>query len=81
MSAISLARQHTDVRAAEAIELFCYQAKQWIGAFAAVLGGLDTLVFAGGIGENAPRSAAASARDWISSVSPWTMAATRPATC
>ena len=46
-----LARQHTDVRAAEAIELFCYQAKQWIGAFAAVLGGLDTLVFAGGIGE------------------------------
>jgi len=42
-----------DVRAAEAIALFCYQAKKWIGAFAAVLGGLDTLVFAGGIGENA----------------------------
>ena len=34
--------------------LFCYQAKKWIGAFAAALGGLDTLVFAGGIGENAP---------------------------
>lgn len=44
----------TDVRAAEAIALFCYQAKKWVGAFAAVLGGLDTLVFAGGIGENAP---------------------------
>ncbi len=33
--------------------LFCYQAKKWIGSFAAALGGLDTLVFAGGIGENA----------------------------
>ena len=42
-----------DVRAAEAILLFCYQVKKWIGAFAAALGGLDTLVFAGGIGENA----------------------------
>ena len=49
-----LARQHVDVRAAEAIELFCYQAKKWIGAFAAALGGIDALVFAGGIGENAP---------------------------
>jgi acetate kinase len=43
-----------DARAAEAIALFCYQAKKWIGAFAAALGGLDTLVFAGGIGEHAP---------------------------
>jgi acetate kinase len=43
-----------DVRAAEAIALFCYQVKKWIGAYAAALGGLDTLVFAGGIGENAP---------------------------
>jgi acetate kinase len=47
------AREATDVRAAEAVELFCYQARKWIGSFAAVLGGLDTLVFAGGIGENA----------------------------
>jgi acetate kinase len=46
-------RQASDVRAAEAVELFCYQARKWIGAFAAVLGGLETLVFAGGIGENA----------------------------
>jgi acetate kinase len=43
-----------DLRAAEAVALFCYQIKKWIGAFAAALGGLDTLVFAGGIGEKAP---------------------------
>jgi acetate kinase len=49
-----LKRQKGDVRAAEAIEVFCYQAKKWIGAYAAALGGLDTLVFSGGIGENAP---------------------------
>ncbi len=49
-----LAREETDVRAAEALALFCYQAKKWIGSFAATLGGLDTLVFAGGIGENSP---------------------------
>jgi acetate kinase len=42
-----------DVRAAEAVALFCYQVKKWVGAFAAAIGGLDTLVFAGGIGENA----------------------------
>jgi len=48
-----LKSESTDPRAAEAIALFCYQAKKWIGAFAAALGGLDTLVFAGGIGENA----------------------------
>jgi acetate kinase len=42
-----------DVRAAEAVALFCYQVRKWIGAFAAALGGLDSLVFAGGIGENA----------------------------
>jgi acetate kinase len=49
-----LAREATDAHAAEAVELFCYQAKKWLGAFAAVLGGIDTLVFAGGIGENSP---------------------------
>jgi acetate kinase len=42
-----------DIRAAEAVALFCYQAKKWIGSFAAALGGVDTLVFAGGIGEHA----------------------------
>jgi acetate kinase len=49
-----LKKESQDVRAAEAIDLFCYQVKKWIGAFAAGLEGLDTLVFAGGIGENAP---------------------------
>jgi acetate kinase len=49
-----LAREGGDVRAALAVALFCYQAKKWIGSFAAALGGLDALVFAGGIGENAP---------------------------
>lgn len=43
----------TDERAVEAIELFCYQVKKYIGAYAAALGGLDTLVFSGGIGESA----------------------------
>jgi len=47
-----LASEKRDVRAAEAIAVFCYQAKKWIGAFAAALGGLDHLVFAGGIGEH-----------------------------
>jgi acetate kinase len=49
-----LARESRDQRAAEAVALFCYQAKKWIGSFAAALGGLDTLVFAGGIGEHSP---------------------------
>jgi acetate kinase len=48
-----LARESSDPRAAEALALFCYQAKKWIGSFAAALGGVDTLVFAGGIGEYA----------------------------
>jgi acetate kinase len=43
-----------DVRAAEAVAVFCYSVKKAIGAFAAVLGGADALVFAGGIGENSP---------------------------
>ena len=48
------AREASDVRAAQAVELFCYQVRKWIGSFAAALGGLETLVFAAGIGENAP---------------------------
>jgi acetate kinase len=47
-----LARRESDIRAAEAIDLFCYRLKTGIGALAAVLGGLDTLVFSGGVGEN-----------------------------
>ena len=49
-----LAREDRDTRAAEAVALFCYQVKKWIGSFTVALGGLDTLVFAGGIGEHAP---------------------------
>jgi acetate kinase len=49
-----LALEKKDIRAAQAVELFCYQARKWIGSFAAVLGGLDRLIFTGGIGENSP---------------------------
>ena len=44
-----LEHEGSDIRAAEAVALFCYQVKKWVGAFAAALGGVDTLVFAGGI--------------------------------
>ncbi len=49
-----LAHEIEDHRAAEAIALFCYQIKKCIGSFAAALGGLDTLVFTGGMGEKSP---------------------------
>jgi len=49
-----VARRGQDERAAEAVDLFCYQARKWIGAYAAALGGLETLVFSGGIGQHAP---------------------------
>ena len=48
-----LAKESSDVGAAEAVALFCYQIKKHIGAYTAVLGGLDALVFTGGIGEKA----------------------------
>jgi acetate kinase len=47
-----VANMKNDARAAEAVDLFCYRAKKYVGAYAAVLGGLDLLVFTGGIGEN-----------------------------
>ncbi|MGH9343660.1 MAG: acetate/propionate family kinase, partial [Terriglobia bacterium] len=49
-----VAKEKQDALAAEAIAVFCYQAKKYIGALAAALSGLYTLVFTGGIGENAP---------------------------
>ena len=49
-----LEKRAADSRAALAVEMFCYQVRMWIGAFAAALGGLDTLVFTGGIGERSP---------------------------
>jgi acetate kinase len=51
---VLLDKMKDDARCGEAVDLFCYRAKKYIGAYAAVLGGLDVLVFAGGIGENAP---------------------------
>ena len=47
-----LAHEDTEAGAALAVELFCYQARKFIGALATVLGGLDTFIFTGGIGEN-----------------------------
>ena len=49
-----LKQESADPRAAEAIELFCYQARKGIGALAAASGGIDKLVFSAGIGEHAP---------------------------
>jgi acetate kinase len=46
-----LDREPTNPKAAEAVELFCYQARKYAAAMAAAAGGVDTLVFAGGIGE------------------------------
>lgn len=51
---VLLAAERTDTRAAEALAVFCYHMRKEIGAYAAALGGTDTLVFSGGIGENAP---------------------------
>ena len=51
---VLLDEMQKDVHAEEAVNLFCYRVKKYIGAYAAVLGGLDVLVFAGGIGEHAP---------------------------
>jgi len=62
-----LARESSDERAAEAVGLFCYQIKKSIGAFSAVLGGLDALVFTGGIGERSAviRSRICSGLDYL----------------
>ena len=49
-----LAIESEDSRAREALDHFCYQVRKWIGAYAAAIGGLDTLVFSGGIGANSP---------------------------
>ena len=49
-----LAASATDSRAQDAIDVFCYQARKFIGAYAAALGGIDALVFTGGIGEHSP---------------------------
>jgi len=53
-----LQRRSEDERAADAVDIFCNQAKKFVAALAATMGGLDTLVFSGGIGENAPEARA-----------------------
>lgn len=50
-----LDREHDDPRAKDAVDLFCYEARKRIGAYAFALGGLDAIIFSGGIGERAPR--------------------------
>lgn len=50
-----LQQEDTDIRSKEAIDVFCYEVKKSIGALSATLGGIDVLVFAGGIGEKAPK--------------------------
>ena len=70
--------EETDPRAKEAVELFCYQVKKAIGGLTAALGGLDLLVFTGGIGQDAPRIRAGSAADSIIWASPSMKRQTRP---
>jgi acetate kinase len=48
------AEEHYDRRARLAIEIFCYRARKYVGAYLAGLGGADAVVFTGGIGQNAP---------------------------
>src|SRR5215471_15099048 len=45
---------HQDHRVAVAIDVFCYRARKYIGAFLAAMGGADAVIFTGGIGENSP---------------------------
>ena len=47
-----LDKEEEEPHAAAAVNLFCYQAKKFLAALAATLGGLDTLIFSAGVGEN-----------------------------
>jgi len=49
-----IAAYENDLRARLAVEVFCYRARKYLGAYLAALGGADAIVFSGGIGENAP---------------------------
>jgi acetate kinase len=59
--------EHDDRRARLAIDLFCYRARKYVGAYLAALGGADSLVFTGGIGENAPaiRARVCAGLEWL----------------
>ena len=52
-----LAHERDDPRARLAVDVFCYRARKYLGAYLATLGGADAVVFSGGIGEHAPRCA------------------------
>jgi acetate kinase len=60
-------REHQDRRASLAIDVFCYRARKYIGAYLAALNGADAVVFTGGIGENAPavRAQILDGLDWL----------------
>jgi acetate kinase len=49
-----LDKEQSEIHARQAVDLFCYQASKHLGALAVVLGGIDTLIFTAGIGENSP---------------------------
>ncbi|NTW82735.1 MAG: acetate/propionate family kinase [Chlorobiaceae bacterium] len=51
---VLLAKASENLKAREAVEMFCYRAKQCVGSYAAAMGGIDTIVFSGGIGANSP---------------------------
>jgi acetate kinase len=59
-------KEHDDRRVRLAIEIFCYRARKYIGAYLASMGGADAVVFTGGIGENSPdvRAGICSGMDW-----------------
>ncbi len=59
-------KEHDDRRVRLAIEIFCYRARKYIGAFFAIMGGADAIVFTGGIGENSPevRARICESLDW-----------------
>lgn len=60
-------REHDDRRARLAVNVFCYRAKKYIGAYLAAMGGADAVVFTGGIGENSPevRAEICSGLEWV----------------
>jgi acetate kinase len=60
-------RENGDRRARLAIELFCYRVRKYLGAYLAAMNGADAIVFAGGIGENAPeiRARICAGLEWL----------------
>jgi acetate kinase len=61
------AKENQDRRALLAIDLFCYRARKYVGAYLAAMGGADAVVFAGGIGENSPevRARICAGLEWL----------------